>query len=93
VPQFVGVRPLVQQMLGLPKVVVEVIIPIAAMYGFSYLLVVLVQQRYGADKRHWLIALFSGFFATFIILTIVGTAFRGPGMHLFLPWDTAGRSH
>jgi quinol---cytochrome c reductase cytochrome c subunit, bacillus type len=91
--EFIGVRPLIQGALGLPKVVVEVIIPIGAMYGLSYLLVVLVKRRYGADKRHWLIALFSGFVATYIILTIVGTAFRGPGMHLFLPWDTAGRSH
>ena len=91
--EFVGVRPIIQGALGLPKVINEVVIPIAAMYGFSYLLVVLVQRRYGADKRHWLIALFSGFVASYIILTIFGTAFRGPGMHLFLPWDTAGRSH
>ena len=91
--EYVGVRPLIQGVLGLPKVVNEVIIPVAAMYGFSYLLVVLVQRRYGADRRHWLIALFSGFVASYIILTLFGTAFRGPGMHLFLPWDTAGRSH
>jgi hypothetical protein len=64
------------------------------MYGLSYLLIVLVRRRYGPlDTRHIMIALFSGFFATFIILTIVGTAFRGPGMHLFLPWDTVGRTH
>jgi menaquinol-cytochrome c reductase cytochrome b/c subunit len=92
-PHGNGVRPIVQSTLGLPKVVVEVIIPVAAMYGLSYLLVVIVQRRYGADERHCLIALFSGFVATYIILTIFGTVFRGPGMHLFWPWDTAGRSH
>jgi len=91
--EFIGVRRIVQDSLGLPKVIVEVIIPIAAMFGLSVALVWYVQWRWGADRRHWLIALFSGFFMTYIILTIFGTAFRGPGMHLFLPWDTAGRSH
>jgi hypothetical protein len=90
--EYVGVRRIVEGFAG-PKVIVEVIIPIVAMFGWSYLLVVIVQRRWGADRRHWLIALFSGFFATYLILTIFGTAFRGPGMHLFLPWDTTGRSH
>jgi menaquinol-cytochrome c reductase cytochrome b/c subunit len=92
--EYIGVRAIVERALGLPKVVTEVVIPIVAMYGLSYLLIVIVRRRYGPiDTRHMMIALFSGFFATFLILTLVGTAFRGPGMHLFLPWDTAGRTH
>jgi menaquinol-cytochrome c reductase cytochrome b/c subunit len=93
IDEYISVRRIIQDLLGLPKVIVEVIIPISAMFGLSYLLVWYVQRRWGADTRHWMIALFSGFFATFIILTIFGTAFRGPGMQLFWPWDTAGRSH
>jgi len=91
--EYVGVRRIVQETLHLPGVLVEIVIPITAMLGLSYLLAWYVQRRWNADTRHVMIALFSGFFATYIILTIFGTAFRGPGMHLFLPWDTAGRSH
>lgn len=91
--EFVSVRRIVQETLGLPAVVVEIIIPIAAMFGLSVALVWYVQWRWGADRRHWIIALFSGFFASYLVLTLFGTAFRGPGMHLFWPWDTAGRSH
>lgn len=91
--EYVSVRRIVQETWHLPGVLVEIVIPITAMFGLSYLLVWYVRLRWGADRRHWLIALFSGFFMTYIILTIFGTAFRGPGMHLFLPWDTTGRSH
>ena len=34
-----------------------------------------------------LIALFTGFVAAYILLTIIGTAFRGQGMNLYWPWD------
>jgi hypothetical protein len=92
--EYVVVRKIVEGALGLPKVVTEVIIPILAMYGLSYLLIVLIRRRYGPlDTRHVMIALFSGFFATFLLLTVVGTFFRGQGMHLAMPWDTAGRTH
>ena len=86
--EYVGVRRILQA-VGSPAFVIEFVIPILAMYGWSHLLVVLVRRRWPAhcDTRHILIALFSGFFATFIVLTIIGTAFRGSGMHLFLPWD------
>jgi hypothetical protein len=90
--EFIGVRRILEP-IGTPKFIIEIVIPIVIMYGLSHLLVVIVKRRYGADRRHWIIALFSGFFATYIVLTMIGTAFRGPGMHLFWPWDTAGRSH
>ncbi len=31
--------------------------------------------------------LFSGFIAVYIVLTVVGTAFRGQGQELRPPWD------
>ncbi|TAK22194.1 MAG: menaquinol-cytochrome C reductase [Chloroflexota bacterium] len=85
--EYVGVRRVLQP-LGTPTVVIEIVIPIAMMYGLSHLLVVVVKRIWpAADTRHCLIALFSGFFATYIVLTMSGTAFRGEGMHLFWPWD------
>lgn len=86
--EYVGVRRILQA-IGSPTFVIEFVVPIIAMYGWSHLLVVLVRRRWPAayDTRHVLIALFSGFFATYVVLTIIGTAFRGSGMRLFLPWD------
>lgn len=87
--EFVGVRRLLD-LVNAPKFIAEIVIPVAVMFGLSWLLVVIVQRRWQADTRHVLIALFSGFVASYILLTIVGTVLRGPGMHLFLPWDPAG---
>lgn len=91
--QYVGIRRVLDP-IGTPKFIIEIVIPIAVMYGLSHLLAVIVQRRWGADRRHILIALFSGFFATFLVLTIIGTAFRGPGMNLYWPWEVAAlRTH
>src|SRR5437762_444976 len=62
------------------------LIPIAVMLGLSFLLVVIVKRLYGANTREWNIAVFTGFISVYLVLTIVGTSFRGPGMDLFAPW-------
>ena len=41
---------------------------------------------YHADSREWLIGIWSGFLATYLVLTFIGTSMRGPGMDLFAPW-------
>ena len=41
------------------------------------------RQRPRLDAR-----LFTGFFVSYVILTIVGTFMRGQGMHLMWPWDS-----
>jgi hypothetical protein len=33
-----------------------------------------------------MIAIFTGFVAVYVVLTVVGTSLRGPGMDLFPPW-------
>ena len=73
--------------LGAPTWLYNFVIPIAVMVGFSALLVYLVKRIYNADMREVMVALFTGFFVAFIILTVVGTAFRGHGMELFWPWE------
>ena len=62
------------------------VIPIAIMIGLSILLVVIVQRLYLANTREWMIAIFTGWVATYLVLTVVGTSMRGPGMDLFAPW-------
>ena len=38
-------------------------------------------------RRELIIALFTGFFVTYWVLTIFGTSLRGPGQDLSWPWD------
>ena len=79
-------------LLGLPKLslnanlpagLVEQLIPVGAMVGLP-LLLSLVAWRVGLAKtrRDHMILQFSGFIATFLALTIIGTYFRGAGMSL-----------
>ena len=65
----------------------DYLVPIASMIGLSAVLVVLVKRLYGADTRGAMIALFTGFVFTYVVLTFVGTSMRGPGMVLFPPWN------
>jgi len=62
------------------------LIPIATMLGLSFLLVLIVKRLYGAGTREWIIAIFTGFIAVYLVLTVVGTSMRGPGMDIFAPW-------
>ena len=62
------------------------VIPIAIMIVLSVLLVVIVKRLYGASTREWMIAIYTGWVATYLVLTVVGTSMRGPGMDLFAPW-------
>ncbi len=61
-------------------------IPIAAMIGLPVLLGIIARWRWSATRREVLVALFVGFVMTYITLTLIGAAFRGPGFHLYWPW-------
>jgi quinol---cytochrome c reductase cytochrome c subunit, bacillus type len=62
------------------------LIPTATMLGLSVLLVLIVKRLWGANTREWMIAIFTGFVAVYLVLVVVGTSMRGPGMDLFPPW-------
>ncbi len=72
---------------GFPSPLVEIVIPVVAMTGLPALLVLMVRRKWQANTREIAIALFTGFVFTYIVLTIVGTFFRGPGMQLYWPWN------
>jgi hypothetical protein len=76
------------QHLDFPAWLVEQAIPIAVLVGFPSLMI------YGMWRAGWvmtrraaLIALFSGFVASYGVLTMAGTAFRGQGQELVFPWE------
>jgi hypothetical protein len=72
---------------GVPPWIYNFVVPIAIMLGLSALLVYIVKRVWHADMREVMIALFTGFVVSYVVLTISGTAFRGHGMELFWPWQ------
>ncbi len=82
--------------LGLPKIEFDLniaelfvaqIIPVSLMVGLPILMsIVLWKTGVAKTRRDHMIAQFSGFIAVYIMLTLVGTAFRGQGMELLPPW-------
>lgn len=56
-------------------------------------LVGLVQTMFRPTRRELIIALFTGFFVTYWVLTIFGTSFRGEGQDLSWPWNLPLEHH
>lgn len=67
--------------------IADVVVPSVIMLFIPWLLVKLVKRRYNANTREIMISLFSFFLASFIVLTITSTAFRGHSMKLMWPWE------
>ena len=80
--------PAVDLNVNLPAVLVEQIIPTSLMIGLPVLLsVALWRLGIAQTRRDHMIVQFSGFITVFLVLTIVGTFFRGLGMELFWFWE------
>ena len=74
--------------INFPAFLTEQLIPITLMIGLPILLIVILRRlRWVDTTRDVMIALFTGFLATYWVLTIIGAAFRGAGQDLVLPWD------
>ncbi len=81
---------------GLDKIdwVGKLLIPTSMMIAVPWVLVVLLKKRYkNMNTREVMIGLYSFFFASFILLSIIGTAFRGESMHLLPPWNLHPGGH
>jgi hypothetical protein len=73
--------------LGAPEIVWNVLLPSAIMLFFIGLLMVLVYGMFRPTRREMIIALFTGFYVSYLVLTIFGTSFRGHGQELTWPWN------
>jgi hypothetical protein len=100
---YVGVKPLMQSIanatgqpwisdlnpggigvLSLPNVIV----PVLFMVVPTIVLLLLLNWLWGLHgPRDVMLALFTGFVVSYVLLTIVGSFFRGQGMQLYWPWD------
>ncbi len=76
-----------QSLPGGKAFVPDIVIPVILMLFFPVVLVLLVKRIWHADRREWIIALFTGFITVYFVMTFVGTGMRGQGMDLFVPWN------
>lgn len=72
---------------GWPREFTEVIMPAGVMLGGIATLMILVHLIFKPTRREMIIALFTGFYVGYWVLTIFGTSFRGIGQDLTWPWD------
>ncbi|MEI6136817.1 MAG: hypothetical protein WCQ48_05310, partial [Chloroflexota bacterium] len=69
--------------ISVPEIISQQIIPVTMMIGLPCLLSLFAYKRgLSLTKRDHMILQFSGFIATYVMLTIVGTYFRGEGLLL-----------
>ncbi|MFB0900454.1 MAG: hypothetical protein QMB22_00390 [Dehalococcoidia bacterium] len=85
--ELLGLPP-INLVLDIPKLLVEQIIPMTTMIGLPIILAVVAgKMNIAQTKRDYAILIFSAFMATWLMLTISGTALRGAGMELMWPWN------
>jgi hypothetical protein len=83
-PILADVNPFGIGALSLPNVIVPTFLMLAPIV----VLVVLIKVIYRPDGvRDYMLALFTGFVVAYVVLTIVGSFFRGQQMILMWPWD------
>lgn len=72
---------------GAPVWVYSKILPTVIILVLIAILMGAVQRLFRPTRREMIIALFTGFVVTYIMLTIFGTSFRGEGQTLTWPWN------
>ncbi|HEY8446530.1 MAG TPA: hypothetical protein VIL01_05425 [Thermomicrobiales bacterium] len=78
---------------GASELVYNTIYPSLVMIIMIGVLMGIVQAIFKPTRREMIIALFTGFYVTYIVLTIFGTAFRGPEQDLMWPWNLPLEHH
>ena len=78
---------------GAPEWIGSMLISFLIILGGIMTLVAIVSAIYKPTRRELIIALFTGFFVTYIVLGLFGTSFRGPGQELMWPWDLPLEHH
>lgn len=83
-----GIAPWLQNTLHMPGWVGQLLLPAFLMIFIPWSLVGILRRRYPTmNTREVMIALYSFFLASFVVLTVTGTFFRGHSMDLVWPWD------
>ncbi|MFQ6015314.1 MAG: hypothetical protein ACE5NP_07715 [Anaerolineae bacterium] len=81
--EFIGLQELLR---GAPSLVGGFVVP-AVVLGAIVALPCLVLLRWSPSMREMMILIFTLLMVTALVLTVSGFLFRGPGMHLYWPWQ------
>jgi len=72
---------------GASEFITKQVVPSIVIIVFIAILGFLVKTIYRPTTREMIIALFTGFYVSYWVLTIIGTSFRGPSQTLVWPWN------
>jgi hypothetical protein len=72
---------------GASEFITKQVVPTIILIFFIALLGFLIKVIYRPTTREMIIALFTGFYVSYWVLTIIGTSFRGPSQTLVWPWN------
>jgi menaquinol-cytochrome c reductase cytochrome b/c subunit len=81
-----GIKPILARH-GASEFIYNTVFPSIVMLIMIGILTVIVQGIFRPTRRELIIALFTGFFVSYWVLTIFGTSLRGPGQDLMWPWN------
>ena len=76
-----------------PSLISNGLIPLAVISLPLILMDDWVRKSFHADTEERVLFIASFLFSAFVVLTIIGIFFRGPGMALYLPWNMPVSSH
>ncbi|MGH2352437.1 MAG: menaquinol-cytochrome C reductase, partial [Chloroflexota bacterium] len=92
IDKFFGVRATIEatipilQTSWLSEIVTQTMVPTAIMFIVAMGLYMLI-AHYRPTVREVMIAYFTAFAVAWVLMAIIGSAFRGQGMELYWPWD------
>jgi hypothetical protein len=90
--KFIGIRRTIEgfvpllQTAWVSAIVTQTRVPTLIMWVVAMILYLLIAP-YRPTVREVMIAYFTAFAVAWVLLAIIGTAFRGQGLELFWPWD------
>lgn len=88
-----GIGRFLEEQYGAGELITRQILPVIVITAAIALLMILVQVIFKPTRREMIIALFTGFVVTFVVLTIFGTSFRGENQDLTWPWNLPLEHH
>ncbi len=94
--KFIGIRAVIENAIPILKIswlseiVTQTMVPTAIMWAVAVGLYVAIAHL-RPTMRDVVIAYFTAFAVAWILLAIVGSAFRGPAMELYWPWSMPAR--
>lgn len=88
-----GIGSWLQDEQGAPEWLGGIVLSSLIILAAIGVLVVSVQRIFRPTRRELIIALFTGFFVSYILLSIFGTSFRGEGQELTWPWNLPLEHH